>query len=420
MSDQAIGQSSEYPTLATPSFGQLLSERRRTAGLSQTDVARMAGLQRTTIRNLELDITQPAPETLRRLQAISELRLRRAGDAAAHGLPTAPAWTPDAHYAPSYAPLALASEMMAALNAPGGALDQSYLYLDAESALDWLAYANDAAYVTNFRNKAPLDEVSKEVVARSSGVGLDVVALGAGDGRSETRLCQHLADLMPAPPDLRLYLLDVSHGLLHTAFRHAADALTAARISIYPVHGDFYGLPRYPVLTYRPPGDHRARLWALIGHTFGNLADEPEFFGDLAAVARSGDFALLDCQLAWAPASDLAAVRAADPIFSRQLPPSVERWLTGPVRRHCQGNAGVKLEVEASNRCRIPGSYELNFIATATLPDGGSRRFLACRGKRYDLPQLGEALREVGWEPVRVLPFGPEPQRCALLLLRRL
>ena len=99
------------------------------------------------------------------------------------------------------------------------------------------------------------------------------------------------------------------------------------------------------MLTYRPRATTGARLWALIGHTFGNLADEPEFFGDLPRWRAPETSALLDCQLAWAPASDLAAVRAADPIFSRQLPPSVERWLTGLCAGTCQGNAGVKLEV---------------------------------------------------------------------------
>lgn len=409
MDEQSGEQSSEFPTLTEATYGQALQRARELAGMSQSKLAELAGLQRTTIRNIERDITRAAPDT--RLRLAKVLRI----DFAAGPAPVEP-WSPHQHFAPSYAPLQLASEMTAALNAPGGSLDQVFLYLDPQSAVDWMEYSNDAAYVRNFRDRMPLEAAAAIVVRQIGAVGLDVVALGAGDGKSETRLTQHLVDLLPQPPDLRLYLLDISHALLHSAFRYAADSL---HIPIYPIHGDFYELPRYPVLAYRAPHDRRARIWTFIGNTFGNLSDESEFFLDLHACARAGDFAVVHVQTTWAPASDLAAVRAADPASGKAITGIVERWLSGPIRRHCRGLRDLSMSSEVTSRCQISGSYEWQVTATVTLHDGEQRRYVACRFRRYDVGELSGALRDVGWETVETWPFGPEPQRCALLLLRR-
>lgn len=400
----------QFPTLTEQPFAEQLRERRESAGLSQAEVARRAGLQRTTIRNLESGITAPAPATLRRLHRVKELNLADAGPEHA--------WAPHEHYAPTYSPLFLAERMTAALNAPGGALDQVFLYLDAQSAVDWKNYSNEAGYVANFRQKMPLAEVA-ELIAERAKSGIDVVALGAGDGKSETQLTQHLAERLPAPPDLRLYLLDISHALLHTAFRCAVDALASSRVPVYPIHGDFYDLPRYPVLAYRPPTDKRSRVWVFVGNTLGNLANEVHFFQDLQAVGRSGDFAVVHVQTAWASASNLDEVRAADPALSRSLSPLAERWLVGPVLRHCRGARSVTVTTEPMNHCAVPGSYEIQVYGTVHLDDGAARRYMLARIRRYDAGQLAAALAGVGWELVGDFPFGPLPHRCSVLLLRR-
>ena len=148
--DQPLSTLVEYPTLQTPTFGAELRARREAAGLSQSDLARRAGIARGTIRNLEAGRTAPNAETLRRLQKVESLQLG-ADSTAPQG-----SWTPAAHYAPSYAPLSLAAVMVAACNAQGGALDQAFLYLDLQGATDWLRYANDGGYVANFRQQQPL------------------------------------------------------------------------------------------------------------------------------------------------------------------------------------------------------------------------------------------------------------------------
>ncbi len=195
--------------------------------------------------------------------------------------------------------------------------------------------------------------------------------------------------------------------------------IRSAHAAIYPIHGDFYELPRYPVLAYRSPSDTRTRVWVFIGNTLGNLVDELRFFADLDACARPGDFALVHVQVVWAPAQDLDEVRRADPVIRKGIPELLARWLTGPVHRHCRGLGSVSASVDVTNRCPIPGSYELQFIGNVTMQDGSKRRFMLGRGRRYDAKMFAAALSDLGWKPLSVLPFGPEPPRCALLLLRR-
>lgn len=414
------------------SFAQQLRSHREAAGLSQAELARRAGIRRSTVNNLERGRTEPSAATLQALAGVEALAMparfpqpppalsNRARPELSNvsnrdGLP----WSPRSHYAPTYEPLKHAAQMEAFCNGPGGALDQVYLYLDHQSAADWLSYCSESRYVRHYRDQIPLDDAAVRIAAEVRQAGLDVVALGPGDGRTETRLVELLAERLPPPPDLRLYLLDISHCLLHRAFRHAADALAHIPVGIYPIHGDFYHLPSYEVLTYRAPRDQRVRVWTLLGHTVGNLLDEARYLADLHACARPGDFALFDVQTTFAPAADLAAVQAADPALQAEPPRLVQQWLTGPLRRHCRPLRELHLRVEVSNRCPVPGSYQLQFIGTVTDPAGVTKRFELARGKRYDLAELSRALSALSWDTVDVAAYGPMPQHCARILVRR-
>lgn len=414
--DEPLNDLAEYPTLETSaSFGELLRRRREAAGLGPVEIARRSGLTRGTVTNIEKGKTLPAPETIRRLMKIKELRLEEEATAANWG-----EWTPEATYAPSYSPLSLGIEMAAACNAPGGSLDQAFLYLDLQGANDWLRYFNDAQVVSNFRLKLPLEEVSKRILAGGTlSEGLDVMGLGVGDGQSETRLAKILSSELPSGSNMRFYIMDISHALLHAAFRHATNSLNSLSVLVLPVHGDFHGLTRYPVIAYRAPNDHRRRIWTLLGGTVGNLRDEVHFFRDLASISRPGDWALIDLQLVQAPADQLKEVRAKDSALNNPMPALWETWISGPLRRHCHGLASIKMRADVTNRCIIPGSYELHFMADVVLYDGTKRSYLAHRVKRYDATEFAAALDETGWAKVLSIPYGPQPARCAAVLLRR-
>ena len=70
MDEQSGAQSSEFPTLTEATYGQALQRARELAGMSQSKLAELAGLQRTTIRNIERDITRAAPDTRLRLAKV--------------------------------------------------------------------------------------------------------------------------------------------------------------------------------------------------------------------------------------------------------------------------------------------------------------------------------------------------------------
>lgn len=393
-----------YPTLALPTFGEQLRQLRSGARMSQAGLAKAAGVSRSTVRNAELGQINPSAETRRKLLD-------------AVGFTSTDSWSVDLIYAPNYSPIALASELTERCNAAGGQLDQMHLYLDGQSASDWLKYANDPNVVANLRMKLPLEQMAS-LAAKGCTEGMEIVALGCGDGMSETRLASHLADLLPKPLDLSMVLMDISHGLLHTAYTHAADTLDKKKVRIHPAHGDFYGLVRYPLVSHRPPGSERRRIWTLLGGTAGNLKDELQFFRDLRDVSRSGDFVIIDANLAQADAGNLEAIRKADHAVTGPVFPAFERWLAGPLRRHCVDLATVKIRIEVHNNTMIRGAYELHFLADVVMRDGTRRTYLACRVRRYDTAQLSEALMRTGWRTVKVLPYG-QPARCAALMLKR-
>jgi len=392
-------------------FGDLLRHRREAAGMSQTELARRASIDRATIRNIEAGRTAPAPGTLRRLRQVAELGLP-AEDLAGGPPPADHDWI-----GPLYDPMRLAADCTAMLNGPGGTLEQTYAYIDGQGAADWYAYSNADSYVTSFRDRFPYGAVAAAVKKRLRSSALDLVALGAGDGKTETRIAQALCSLLTAP-DLSLYMLDISHPLLVTAYKHAVATLRAPRVPVIPIHGNFNEVSRLWQLHTQPPGAERRRLWMLLGTTFGNLTHEPTLLGDLHACCRPGDMLLLDYQHARAPAGDLAAVRATDQALLKPLPELPARWLTGLLRRHCRGARDVTLKVEVTNRCAIAGSYELHFMATVRLSTGESRRFLVFRARRYDPAELQAACREMGWRTLLAENFGQPPTQGTLLLER--
>ncbi len=395
-------------------FGTLLRQRREAARLSQSELARRARLTRGTVHNIEEGLTEPSPTTLRRLRGLTELRL----DAVDLGGAEA-GWQLGSWLSPKYDPVALAADMTALLNGPGGTLEQTYQYLDAQSAADWLRYCSEESYVSSFRDKVPAQQLAQTIAGRLGGRGLDINALGVGDGRTETRLVQALLTEVTEQPDLRMYLVDISHPLLVTAFKHAASLLAASRVPVFPVHGNFYEVSRIVPLHYQPPGSTRRRLWTMFGNTFGNLPHEPSLLADLYACTSRGDMLLLDVQLVWAPAEDMEAVRAADPALRRPLPERIVQWLSGPLLRHCRGVRSVRLSVDSNHHCPLPGSYELVIWADVRL-ERESRRFAAWRIRRYDLHKLAATLGELGWRKVLSHSYGPEPKRMGVMLCERI
>ena len=405
----------ETEILASPpaNFGELLRRRRKEAGLSIADLARKTGVVRTTIHNIEQGLTTASPQTLKLLASVKVLRLTEL-DASREG-------ALDTWFTQQYDPLQMVRGMDAVLNGPGGQIEQTLLYLDPQSAADWHALSNSEQYITSFRSKIPLDKLAERIIRESKGVGLDVDGLGCGDGKTETALMQRLADLMPTPPDLQLYLLDISHVLLSEAYRFALDALAPRRISVVAIHGNFNDVSKNPLLYMHPRSIRRMRVFLMMGGTLGNIHDEPWFFRDLAACAQPGDLAALDCQLVRAPADQPEEqIRAADQAFrAKQQLEAYSSFLGGPLRRHCRGLLGLRLHTELATHCPVPGSYAVEFWADVEKEGEPLRQFLVFRTKRYDIDKLSQCLHRLGWNTLQTWKYGPAKLAAVLLIQRQ-
>ena len=388
-------------SLAAPAaeFGKLLNERRKKAKLNINQLARRAGIAVNTVKNLEAGRTKPSQESLSLLMGVPELQL----GVAEHVKPPQPSREVRAncYLMPRYDPAGLAQDLRAIVNGPGGTLEQTHLYLDSQSATDYLAVCE--AY-GGLRSKllATLDEIA-ERIAEDSAI-LEIVALGSGDGRAEVCLTQALAHRGRAS---RLYLLDISHVLLTQANTHASAALRPLGIEVDVVHGNFHELQRYTLLhggNGNPP-----RLYTLLGATIANLSDELRFFRDLASCAASGDLVVLDYQLAHDPPEK-------DPTLLAGTVPKIQyEWHAGPLMRNNPSVRDVKIELQLGPG-RIPGSYVVICAGTAMMADGTTRLFRIGGSSRYQSATLIAALAGAGWETIFAKAYD---QRTAILLLRR-
>jgi hypothetical protein len=323
---------------------------------------------------------------------------------------------------PQYNPDQMFREMVALINGPGGTFDQAYLYLDADGARAWYDMANGGRYISSYRAQAPFAEVAERIQRESQGAGIDFDALGCGDGKTETILVRDLAARMPPPPDLRMYLLDISPLLLDAAYRHASDELAGQRVAVFPQLGSFHEIARLPVLYYRSASTPRLRVFALLGSTVNNLADEAGFFRDLGKCAASGDLALIDFAKVRAPADRPDLIRQLDPPLRSGVPTATHaEFLSGPLLRHCRGLKSIKLGMELTVPCPVPGSYSADCVADVQMHEGPDRHFVLWRVKRYDPEQFGACLARVGWEPIQIWQFGPPgmDKLAVFMLLRR-
>lgn len=392
---QALGTLAIEPE----SFGAVLKAAREEAGLSHRRLAKLAGLSDRTLKNIEKSLVAPRAETLARLYAVAELRLSQRLSERAE-LPTPSGWRPNSWFAPRYEPARLLRDLVDLVNGPGGTLEQTALYIDSRSAMDYLELCNSAPLYQAFRRATPFDRLAAVCVKLLNGARAVVInGLGSGDGTAESAFVRELAALHPAR--MRLQLLDISHTLLSVAHRVAEEMLSPYGVEIVSLHANFHDLARYPVLHGERGGD--PRVYLLLGATMANVENEVRFFGELATVAAPGDLLVVDCQTVRAPASNPDEVRKVETQIGTGPAAFNLDWMTGPIRRHCRGAVDVKMSVELAPHTIVPGSYELDCYATVHMESGPPRRFLVLRGKRYDPPMLAEFLKTLGWVAVDTL-----------------
>ena len=169
-------------------FSQALRQARKVADLTQQDVADRAGLSVATIKSIEQARHNPTAGTLRSLLGVAELAIeadslpnhqRRLADFRS---------LPNCWIAPGYDPIKMFTDHLDLVNSHGGSIEQTYAYLDHRSAAHWYNLSNLGAYAASFRANMPLDAMARRILECTGRAGLDILALGAGDGKQEVRL----------------------------------------------------------------------------------------------------------------------------------------------------------------------------------------------------------------------------------------
>lgn len=388
-----------------------LKRLRKERGLTPHGLAKIAGLSRTAVTDLESAKTAPHVDTIERL---------------ARALDVPPAWLAfgdsgmplslNHRTAPGFDPMTLSKDLLAIVNGCGGPIEQSFLYIDPFGAASWRQLVD--AY-----KGLPL----KEAVAYIAGLGdhgpLDLIALGVGTGHTETQIAQYFLDA--GFLDLSLYLIDISQPLLSAAYLLASEKL-GNQVPITAIEGDFYRLPSFMhFLSPNLPSRRmkRQRLVCMFGYTFGNLENEVRFVRNSLVGFQPGDYLLLDVVLAYAPADQPQALLNKDPAFCRQRPKEFQEkydeFILGPIRRNIPNIAKISLTPALdTTSCPIRGSYAVDLRAKVTLLDGQTKQFSAACGKRYDPAGLSDCLAQEGWRQVHLWRYGSDFPSM-LILLRR-
>jgi transcriptional regulator with XRE-family HTH domain len=394
-------------------FGNRLVQRRTSAMIQQKELANLVGVTPQTIRNIESATKRPSRELLIKLLTVTQLRLRVSditGDS--HPDLVATSW-----FALNYDPMAMMTDMKAKINGSGDSLEQSTAYLDSQSAEDWLSIAMSPGFIALHGNTRPLEDAAQIVTGGAERSGLTIVALGSGDARREVAFSRFCANKLNSPADLMLRLLDISHSLLAFGYNHAKEMLVPLGVSVMTMHANFHDLSKYPIFDKRPK-KHRQRVLTLLGNTLANLDNEVRFFRDTLSGCRPGDYFLADFTVAHAPAVNPDEVMQKDPVFQSPLPATRQAWLSGPLKRYGKGMIDVDVSVELDTNCTVRGSYEVLYVAKATMGGGlPDRRFSVFRCRCYDPDKLTECLERLGWKARMVVPYASNERNKIMLML---
>ena len=396
----------ESEDIATRPFGDVLRQHRDEAGLTQEQLADYAGVSLSLLRKLEQGSKEPSRSSVLALCSVPDLKLvpqeittLPAVREASHRL--APNW----YISPGFDSVSMLTDLSNQINGGGGALEQTYVYLDHQSALDWIHLCNEPKYLQSWRDSFPHEDAAariREVLGQAS---LDVIALGPGDGRTEVQLVRSLLAESDRA-NIRFYLLDASQPLLSRAFRHASDSFDdRPGIFVCGIQGNFHHLPRYMQLHYTPARSHRRRIYTLIGFTIGNLDHEPQFFRHALSGAVPGDLLLFDVQYSQTDSLDPKEIRRRDPAFAAPVDEGVQRFLAGPIRRYCREAQNVSFSLGLDTDRPLPGSYGIQFLAKVQLLGGQSKEFCMWQARRYQPQSLIDCLRGLGWQHVGLMPF---------------
>ena len=412
-------------------WGRRLRLRREEAGLTRAQLAALAGVADSTIRNLETGRHKPTRPIVMRLQAVPALGMPSpyadSPLASLHQQTMSGALGQDGFscncwFAPEYDSIKIAKDMVQRFNGTGGHIEQTFLYTDPASAAAWCAITAQEGY-ERAQAAMPITDVARVMAQHVNPWMLDVIGLGCGEAKDEVRLVQGL--LGEDCHNQRLFLLDISQPLLSAGYKHAANVLGDLRnVDVFAIQGNFHNLPSYTPLLESP---RRRRMVCMFGQTFSNLENEILFVRNSLCGLSDGDLLLLDVPMVCAPADKPDEIMQKDPRLSNRLPESLgtiqsrmSDFFIGPFQRHVRGFRGVKLSCLLDKAaCPVPGSYAVDWRARVKTTRSPDREFSFGYSKRYDPDLLDACMKEEGWLPIECWRYAEEHHPRLLLLYKK-
>src|SRR5262245_3021723 len=102
----------------------------------------------------------------------------------------------------------------------------------------------------------------------------------------------------------------------------------------------------------------------MLGNTVGNLDNEPRFFQHTLVGMAPGDFLLIDIDLLRASLANPDEIGRKDTLLVNGVQPGHAEWLSGPLRRYCDGFVDVSMAPHLDLHTPVPGSYMVDTLAT--------------------------------------------------------
>ena len=413
-------------------WGARLRTRREAGGLTRDQLARLAGVADSTIRNLETGRHRPTRQILMRLQSVPDLGIPSPVADPSAALATSPgeeegigSFACNCWFAPEYDSIQMAQDMVQSLNGRGGHVEQTHLYIDPASAAAWCAVTAQEAWQGG-PGYVAMTECVRYVKELVDGSGLDIISLGPGEARDEVRLVQTLSQ--EGLSHIRLFLLDISQPLLSNGYRHAAQVLgDLGGVAVYAIQGNFHNLQRYTALLHTPERAHRRRIVCLFGNTFANLQNEILFVRNSLMGFAPGDFLLFSVGETMAPADKPEEILSKDRLLAGKTAETMstgrslqDRMFCDLLRRYIHGLKSTEIKsVLDFAACPIPGSYAADIRATVKMTSGESKHFSIAYLKRYERRLLDETMIREGWQPVAHWRSAKDYHPRLLLLYQR-
>lgn len=410
-------------------FGHLLRDRRNAAGLSRSALALKAKLSDATLKFLETARHPPSRSTLIRLVGVEALGLSWDDVAGLVGAAEPPALSSAApedgtsaaeraqwFIADDFDWLRRVAERDRLLCGAGGFVPASLAYLDPHNAIEYLAYLNSCSLGAP-RADLPLGALTQHIAEQLKEPRLQILALGCGDGTTETRLVQsllaHLNRLR-----VELWFIDQSLPLLCVAHQRAVTLFGASpAVQLRFLAEDLHQLAQHAPLA--EACERPSRLFLLMGDTLTDLEPESRFLRHGLVGAAPGDLLLLDVQRPLASLERPAEIERREWLLSRPLPTQLCEWLTAPFWRADRDVQSVHLDAELDAHGALPGSYTLQLVARVRSRNRPERRFVVYQTRTFEDGSLASFLNGCGWDLVAPLAYGHPSRHVAMLFRRR-